>query len=109
MPGRRSNGRENHAFLTVFIPAILPPPLPFKVFVLAEGVFQVPLRTFVLALLLGRGLRYFAEGILVVRYGEGVLRFLMGHGGLSVVSVVITLVALYAAGAWLSGGPHAKK
>ncbi len=100
---------QNHAFLTVFIPAILPPPFPFKVFVLAEGVFQVPLRTFVLALLLGRGLRYFAEGILAARYGEGVLRFLMGHGGLSVVSVVITLVAVYAAGRWLSSHSHATK
>ena len=47
---------DNHAFLSLFIPAILPPPMQFKVFVLAEGVFQVPLRTFVLALVLGRGL-----------------------------------------------------
>jgi membrane protein YqaA with SNARE-associated domain len=100
---------QNHAFLTVFIPAILPPPFPFKVFVLAEGVFQVPLRTFVLALLLGRGLRYFAEGILAVRYGDGVLRFLMGHGGLSVVLVVVTLVALYSASRWLSSHSHATK
>ncbi len=100
---------QNHAFLNVFVPAILPPPFPFKVFVLAEGVFQVPLGTFVLALLLGRGLRYFAEGILAARYGEGVLRFLMGHGGLSVVSVVVTLAALYAAGRWLSSHSHASK
>ena len=60
---------RDRAFLSVFIPSILPPPLPFKVFVLAEGVFQVPLKTFVLALLTGRGLRYLAEGILAVRYG----------------------------------------
>src|ERR1700684_2623733 len=51
---------DRNAFLSVFIPAILPPPLPFKVFVLAEGVFQVPLKTFILSLLAGRGLRYFA-------------------------------------------------
>src|ERR1700683_204332 len=60
---------DSNAFLSVFIPAILPPPLPFKVFILAEGVFQVPLRTFVIALVLGRGLRYFGGGILAVRYG----------------------------------------
>ena len=47
--------------------------MQFKVFVLAEGVFQVPLRTFVLALVLGRGLRYFAEGIFAVRYGQRAL------------------------------------
>jgi len=97
---------ESHAFLSAFIPAILPPPFPFKVFVLAEGVFQVPLGTFVLALLLGRGLRFFAEGILAVRYGDEVLRFLMNHGALSAVSVLVTLAALYAASRWLSGSSH---
>ena len=43
---------EQNGFLSIFIPSILPPPLPFKAFVLAEGVFQVPLRTFVTAVLL---------------------------------------------------------
>ena len=46
---------EHNAFLSAFVPAILPPPFPFKPFVVAEGVFQVPLKTFVTALLLGRG------------------------------------------------------
>ena len=71
---------DRNAFLSVFIPAILPPPFPFKVFVLAEGVFQVPLRTFVVALLLGRGLRYFAEGLFGVKYGQRALLFLVTHG-----------------------------
>lgn len=89
---------ERNAFLTVFIPGVLPPPCPFKVFVLAEGVFQVPLRTFVLALLLGRGLRYFGEGILAVRYGDAALRMVASHGILFVLSVVIVLLTLYIAG-----------
>jgi membrane protein YqaA with SNARE-associated domain len=86
---------DEHAFLSVFIPAILPPPLPFKVFILAEGVFQVPLRTFVLSLLLGRGLRYFAEGILAVFYGDAVLRFLIVHSRSFALSVVGILALLY--------------
>lgn len=86
---------DSHAFLSVFIPAILPPPLPFKVFILAEGVFQVPLRTFVLSLLLGRGLRYFAEGILAVLYGDAVLQFLMVHSRSFAISVVGVLALLY--------------
>lgn len=71
----------SNAFLSVFLPAVLPPPVPFKPFILAEGVFQVPLRTFVLGLLLGRGVRYFLEGILAVRYGEAVLVYLLSHKG----------------------------
>jgi len=92
---------EKNAFLTVFIPGVLPPPCPFKVFVLAEGVFQVPLRTFVLALLLGRGIRYFGEGILAVRYGDEALRIMATHGALFALSVIATLLALFLAGRWL--------
>src|ERR1700693_6055336 len=70
---------DRHAFLSVFNPVILPPPFPFKIFVLAQGVFQVPLRTFVLSILLSRGLRYLVEGILAVRYGDVALRFMINH------------------------------
>jgi len=91
---------QNRAFLSVFIPSILPPPLPFKVFVLAEGVFQVPLKTFVTALLLGRGLRYFAEGILAVRYGEPALVYLIAHSGAFAIGTILLLAILYAASRW---------
>ena len=79
---RASRVREwvaRHAFLAVFIPAILPPPMPFKAFVIAGGVFQVRMRTFVLALLLGRSLRYFAEGFLALRYGEIATHLVVEH------------------------------
>jgi membrane protein YqaA with SNARE-associated domain len=86
---------QQNAFLSVFIPGILPPPFPFKVFVIAEGVFQVPLKTFVLALLLGRALRYFVEGMLAVRYGNAVLPFLISHRIGFALGVIGVLVALY--------------
>lgn len=92
---------EGHAFLSAFIPAILPPPFPFKIFVLAEGVFQVPLRTFALAILLGRGLRYAVEGILAVRYGEDAIRFLMAHSIVFGLSVIVAAVVLFLAGRFL--------
>ena len=71
---------DKNGFLSAFLPAVLPPPFPFKPFVLAEGVFQVPARTFILAILLGRGLRYGLEGILAVRYGDAALVYLKTHG-----------------------------
>jgi membrane protein YqaA with SNARE-associated domain len=98
---------ERNAFLSVFIPGILPPPFPFKVFVLAEGVFQVPLRTFVLALLLGRALRYFIEGILAVRYGGAVLLFLTTHRGGFALSVLGVLLLLYVMSRLLFHKPRA--
>jgi membrane protein YqaA with SNARE-associated domain len=97
---------DNHAFWSLFIPAILPPPMQFKVFVLAEGVFQVPLRTFVLALVLGRGLRYTVEGIFAVRYGQQAFEFLAGHGVRFTIAVLGILIVLYFANRFfLHGSP----
>ena len=88
---------DSHAFLSLFIPAILPPPMQFKVFVLAEGVFQVPLRTFVLALVLGRGCGISSEGIFAVRYGQGALVYLVSHAGTFILMVAGVLVLIYLA------------
>src|SRR5271170_7211119 len=71
---------DSNAFLSVFIPAILP----------------VPLRTFVIALVLGRGLRYFGEGIFAVRYGDSATQFLLAHGRSAALIAVGVIVVLYA-------------
>lgn len=97
---------QSNAFLSAFLPAILPPPMPFKPFVLAEGVFQVPLKTFVSALLLGRALRYFIEGILAVRYGDAVLIYLTAHKARFALSVLALVLVLYAANRLLFRNPR---
>jgi membrane protein YqaA with SNARE-associated domain len=86
---------DSHAFLSVSIPAILPPPFPFKLFVLAQGVFQVPLRTFVFSILISRGFRYLVEGILAVRYGDAALRFMMAHSAAFGISIVVAMALLF--------------
>src|SRR5271156_2217619 len=86
---------EKNGFLSAFLPALLPPPFPFKPFVLAEGVFQAPWRTFVVAILLGRGLRYGVEGILAVRYGDSALGYLKAHGGTFALAVLALMLFLY--------------
>ena len=86
---------DSHAFLSVFIPAILPPPFPFKIFVLAQGVFQVPLRTFVLSILSSRALRYLVEGILAVRYGDAALRFMIAHSAAFGIVIVVAMLLLF--------------
>jgi membrane protein YqaA with SNARE-associated domain len=86
---------DNNGFLSAFLPALLPPPFPFKPFVLAEGVFQVPPRTFLLAILLGRALRYGGEGILAVRYGDAALDYLKSHGGAFVLVMLVLVLVLY--------------
>ena len=99
---------EKNAFLSAFLPAVLPPPIPFKPFVLAEGVFQAPWRTFVVAILLGRGLRYGAEGVLAVRYGDSALVFLKAHGVAFALGVLVAVVVLYAVTHFTMHKPTAK-
>ena len=78
--------------MAVLIPALLPPPAPFKVFVLWSGVTKVPIATFCGAVALGRGIRYFGEGALAVRYGDEAILLLQTHGARA--SAVLVVVAL---------------
>lgn len=81
--------------LALAVPALLPPPLPFKIFVATAGALQFPRRRFLLTILIARSLRYYTEGVLAVFYGERVLRFLRDNG-LMIVTVVggICLIGL---------------
>src|SRR5436309_4719424 len=72
------------------IPALLPPPMPFKIFVATAGALQFPRRRFLLTILIARSVRYYTEGILAVFYGERVLRFFKVNA-LLIVSIVAGL------------------
>src|SRR4029078_10879438 len=61
---------RKYGLLSVLVPSLLPPPAPFQIFVLAAGVAQVRTVDFVLAVAIGRGTRYFGEGVLALWYGE---------------------------------------
>jgi membrane protein YqaA with SNARE-associated domain len=71
---------QRYGVMAILVPALLPPPAPFKIFVMMAGVAKVPLGKFWLAIAVGRGLRYFAEGLLAIRYGEQALEFIGAHG-----------------------------
>ena len=83
---------QHNGFLTMLVAALLPPPTPFKVFVLAAGVFEVPLGTFTLALVVARSIRYFGIGFLAVRYGPESVRYLNQHRlQFTVISLAVVL------------------
>ncbi len=79
--------------LALAVPALLPPPMPFKIFVATAGALQFPRRRFLLTILLARSLRYYAEGTLAVFYGERVLRFSKDNGIL-IISIVTGLLVV---------------
>lgn len=82
-----------NGFGGMLIAALLPPPTPFKVFVLAAGVFEVRLLSFTSAITLARLFRYFGIGYLAIRYGADALPYLAQHK-LQVTVLVISLVAV---------------
>lgn len=84
---------ERFGFLAIGIPAILPPPLPFKIFVATAGALEYPRWKFLLTVMIARSFRYYVEGILAVFYGRRVLLFLKDNG-LVIVSVVGSLALI---------------
>lgn len=84
---------ERFGFLAIGIPAILPPPLPFKIFVATAGALEYPRWKFLLTVMIARSFRYYVEGILAVFYGKRVLLFLKDNG-LIIVSVAGSIVLL---------------
>jgi membrane protein YqaA with SNARE-associated domain len=91
---------RKHGLLALMVPAILPPPAPFKLFVLAAGVANVRPVPFVLAIAVARGVRYFALGLLAINYGEAAVE-LMRTQGRVVALWVAGLLVLAAVSWWL--------
>ncbi|HJR06198.1 MAG TPA: VTT domain-containing protein [Pyrinomonadaceae bacterium] len=69
-----------YGFLTLAIPALLPPPMPFKIFVATAGALEYPRWRFMITIMIARSLRYFVEGALAVYYGRHVLEFIENYG-----------------------------
>jgi membrane protein YqaA with SNARE-associated domain len=86
---------ERNGFVTLLIAALLPPPTPFKLFVLAAGALGMPFRAFLAAMSIARAVRFFAEGYLAVRYGAEATRYLVGHSVAFAVSTVAFILVFY--------------
>jgi uncharacterized membrane protein YdjX (TVP38/TMEM64 family) len=92
----------------MLIAALLPPPTPFKVFVIAAGVFEVRLVSFVSAITLARLVRYFGIGFLAIRYGQDALPFLAAHKWqVALVAIALVFVSYVLSRLILRHRPHA--
>ena len=83
---------QRHGVLAVIVPSLLPPPTPFKMFVLSAGAFGISWPKFLTAVVIGRGIRYFSEGILAVMYGPAAIEFVQknyGKVGLALAAVIV--------------------
>jgi membrane protein YqaA with SNARE-associated domain len=101
--GRRRRVREKinqYGFWAIFLAVIGPPPYPTKLFILSSGVFHMRMGTMLLAVFLGRILRYSLTAAVGYYYGEKATDFFRDHYpaiflGLVAVLVIIFLVRGY--------------
>jgi membrane protein YqaA with SNARE-associated domain len=97
---RALNAYKRNGLMALMIPALLPPPAPFKLFVLAAGVAKVRPVQFVVALTVARGARYLALGVLAVYYGDAAIELMRTHGRL-VALIVVGILLAGVLGYWL--------
>jgi len=77
----RMQGRfTRYGMAAVVVPAMLPPPVPLKLFVLGAGVAGMPAGRFAWSVGIGRGVRYLVEGILAYYYGAAAFEYIKRHG-----------------------------
>jgi membrane protein YqaA with SNARE-associated domain len=69
---------ENHAILSVALPAILPPPMPLSPFVLAAGALKMSRKKFLTTFIISRGLRHTIAAWLGIHYGRHIVRLWNG-------------------------------
>jgi membrane protein YqaA with SNARE-associated domain len=92
---------SRYGLMAVLVPSILPPPAPFKIFVLLAGVVQIPIWQFIAAIGLGRGFRYFGEALLARWYGQQAMTFLDENLRPVSLALAAVLVVGALAYAWL--------
>jgi len=94
---------ENHEFLALMFPAMLPPPTPYKLIVLSAAAFEMDWHKFLLAIFLGRVARFTILSVLVMTFGPEVVSFvttlfthhlratLLGVGVLALIVIALWL------------------
>jgi membrane protein YqaA with SNARE-associated domain len=89
---------EKQEFLAIMIPAIMPPPMPVKLFELAAGVFEMRVLTYFLAVLTGKFLRFLIWGLLVVFFGQTILHTvghaIRQHAGIAISGALFLVLLL---------------
>ena len=90
---RIENLLGRYDLIAVMVPAVLPPPFPFKPFVLCAGVFRLKTWRFITAIFIGRSVRFLIEGWLAIGFGEDAGRIIREHGWKVLVAVAVLAVS----------------
>lgn len=90
---------ERREFLAIMIPAMLPPPTPFKLLVFSAGVFEMKVVQFVLAIISGRLVRFGILSVLTIIFGQKIVDatqdLVRKHPSIAVLVLIVILVVFY--------------
>lgn len=84
---------DRYDVLSVLVASLLPPPFPFKLFVITAGVFRFSLTRFLVAIVVGRGFRFLLEGYFAVRYGAQAKVFLAKYYPWIGIGLAVMIIA----------------
>ena len=90
---------RKYGLVSVVVASLLPPPMPFKIFVFASGVARVRAGDFLIAVSIGRSIRYFGEGYLALVYGDAAIAWLRHNA--RTVSLVLALTCAIGGAIWM--------
>lgn len=93
---------ERYDMIAVLVATLLPPPFPFKLFVVTAGVFRFSLLRFMLAIIAGRAFRFLLEGYFAVRYGAEAKEILARYYPWIGIGLVVGIVTFVIIKRWLS-------
>jgi membrane protein YqaA with SNARE-associated domain len=86
---------EKYDVISVLVASLMPPPFPFKVFVITAGVFRFSLTRFTIAIIAGRMFRFLLEGYLAIRYGAQAREVLAKYYPWIGLGLVVTIIAVF--------------
>lgn len=94
------NQFEKQEFLAVMIPSLLPPPTTWKLFVFGAGVFEMRTLPFMLAVFIGRCIRFGAESALVVKYGPQIITMMTDLAKRHLLATLLVLAVIFGLLGW---------
>ena len=93
---------QRRGLVALLVAALLPPPVPFKAFVLLGGITRMPVWQFTAAIAIGRGGRFLLIAVLAAWYGRQVLDWIAQHGRTVGLALAILLAVGGAVWIWWS-------
>jgi membrane protein YqaA with SNARE-associated domain len=92
---------DRYDVMSVLVASLLPPPFPFKLFVVSSGVFRLNFVRFTLAIAVGRTFRYLLEGYLAAHYGEHAKEILAHYYPTIGITLAVLVIVFFIARAFM--------